>query len=168
MVKAKKRTKEKALTKQTITKIKELTEELIKLLGVEKTEIKVVAEEDNARIQIDCPDPGILIGGRGETISSLQLILSLTVYKKLGYWQKLVVNINDYLEKRGESLKQMALNASQRVKFSGEPAVMPYLNSAERRLIHLALVDDVDVVTESVGEGRERRLVIKPKEQEKT
>jgi len=150
--------------KEDISLIKKITTKLLKEMGMEKIKVDLSQKAGEAvRLNIDCADPGILIGNRGETISSLQLILSLMVYKKLGRWQRVIVNISDYLEKRAESLEKMALETAQRVKFSKEGLMMPFLNSAERRVIHMALADNPDVVTESIGEGRERRLVIKPK-----
>jgi spoIIIJ-associated protein len=153
--------KKKAKEAQKI--IKESSTKLLKLMGLEKAKINLSQKEETIKIDIDYPDPGILIGNQGETISALQLILSLMVYKKTGQWQRLLVNVADYLEKRTESLEKMALNAAQRVKFSSRETVMPYLNSAERRIIHLILADNADVITESAGEGRERRLIVKPK-----
>lgn len=154
----------KAKTKDNQKVVKKAATELLELLGFKKATIKLSQDEGEViHVDIDCPDPGILIGYRGETISSLQLILSLIVYKKLGQWQRVVVNVGDYREKRKESLEKLALNTVQRVKFSGEEVVLPYLNAGERRIIHLTLADHPDVVTESRGEGRERRLVIKPK-----
>jgi spoIIIJ-associated protein len=151
-------------TKKDLEAIKKTTNELLKLMGMAKAAVTLSQkEEEGIWLNINYPDPEILIGSHGETISSLQLVLSLMVYKRLGRWQKIVVNVGDYLEKRAESLKKLALNTAQRVKFSGKEVVMPYLNSAERRLIHLALVGNPDVMTESIGEGRERRLLVRPK-----
>ena len=70
----------------------------------------------------------------------------------------------DYRERRKESLERMALSAAQRIKFSGESQSLPAMSSAERRIVHLALVDDQEVETESEGEGMSRRVVVKPKE----
>ena len=154
----------KATTKD-LKIIKEIASKLLKLLGAKKAKIKLSQKKDGiVRLNINSPDSDILIGEWGETIFSLQLILSLMIYKKLGRWQRILVNINGYLEQRAESLKSMAIDAAQRVEFSGKEERMPYLNSAERRVIHLVLADNPDVVTESVGEGRERKLVIKPRE----
>jgi len=147
------------------TLLKELTEELLTLMRIEKAELKITSEEETIHLDINCPDQGILIGNNGETISSLQLVLAIMIYKKLGAWKRIVVNIGDYLAKKQESLKKMALNLSQRVKFSGQAMQMSYLNSAERRIIHMVLAEDPNVTTESIGEGRERKLIIKPKEQ---
>lgn len=143
---------------------KEITQKLLELMGFKEVKLKTSMDEGGVfHLDIECEEPGILIGHYGETISSLQFIISLLVYKKLGSWQRILVNIGDWREKRTEALKKMALNATQRVKFSGEEVVLPYLNAGERRIIHLYLTDHLDVVTDSVGEGEERRLVIKPK-----
>lgn len=162
-----KNTDKKLKNTDNLKTIKKTTQELLKLLGIAKAKIKLEKDEGEVvYINIDCDNSGILIGSRGETISSLQLILSLIVHKKLDSWQRLVLNVGDYREKRAESLEKLASNIVQRVKFSGEEAIMPYLNSAERRVVHLALADSPDVVTESRGEGEERRLIIKPKSKE--
>lgn len=144
--------------------IKKTIQDFLNLMGEPKAEVKVVFENSAFKIDIKVNDSGFLIGNQGETLTALQLLLSLMVYKKTGAWQKLVLDIDGWLEKRKESLEKMALNTAQKVKFSGQSTTMPYFSSFERRIIHLALVDHSDVVTESVGEGRERRLVIKPRE----
>lgn len=144
--------------------IKKIAQELLELMGFKEIKLKLSVDENNVfHLDIDCEEPGILIGHHGETIFSLQFIISLLVYKKLGNWQRTIVNIGDWREKRTEALKKMALNATQRVKFSSEEVALPYLNAGERRIIHLYLADHPDVATESIGEGEERRLVIKPK-----
>lgn len=148
--------------------IKKITQELLKLMSLKNIKIKISQDKEKViHLDIDCDEPGILIGHHGETISSLQLIISLLVYKKLGNWQRILVNIGVWREKRTEALEKMALNAVQRVKFSGQQVVLPFINAGERRIIHLYLADNSDVVSGSVGEGEERRLVIKPKDKRK-
>ncbi|HUV47127.1 MAG TPA: R3H domain-containing nucleic acid-binding protein [Candidatus Bathyarchaeia archaeon] len=143
--------------------IEKITAELLALMGFKDAKIKLGYEEESVKIDIDCADPGVLIGNHGEIISSLQLILSLMCYKKFGRWQRLIVNVDDWLDKRTEDLKNMALNTAQKVKFSGKEAVLPFLSSFERRIVHLTLADSPDVLTESVGEDNNRRLIIKAK-----
>lgn len=143
--------------------ITDLTEELLKKIKIE-AKVKVEEDKDGVfQIGIDTDDTGILIGYHGETLSALQLILGLMVYKKTDHWVRLVVNVGDYREKRQETLTQMALNSAERVISTGEPVALAYLNAGERRLIHLALQDNPDVFTESEGEADNRRLIIKPK-----
>jgi len=140
-----------------------LTKELIKQLGVK---VKVEVSEDKegvVHVQLETDDPGILIGYHGETLASLQLILAMMVYRKTDEWARILVNVGDYQERRKESLERMALSAAQKVKFSGEEHALPSMISAERRIVHLALANDSEIITESEGEGRSRRVIIKPK-----
>ena len=150
--------------KKTEEVIKKIAEELLQHLEIEEPEVSLEEDEDGVfHLSIETRDSGILIGYHGENIYALQLILSLIVYKKLGSWQRIVVDVGDWREKREEQLKRMALAAAQRVKFSGESVVMPYLSAAERRIVHLALAENPDVETRSEGEGRERRLIVETK-----
>jgi len=145
-------------------KIKELTEKLLRLLLVKGT-VEVYEEKESRSfiVQIEAENSGYLIGYHGETIDALQLVLSLVVYKQLGSWQKLVVNVGNYWQQREEQLKKLALNVAQKVKFSKEPQPIADLSPRERRTIHLFLMNHPDVYTESEGEGENRRLVVKPK-----
>lgn len=156
------------MAKDTTTKeakIKVVAEELLGLLSL--TELKVTAtspdEESVAlNLEIDPDTSGMMIGYHGETIASLQLLISLISHKKLGMWQRVIFNINDYRERREQNLREMALTAAERAKLSGKEVVMPPMESFDRRIIHLTLADDPSVVTESIGEGKDRRLVISP------
>ena len=128
----------------------------IKNLTIEK-------KDEAIWIQFQTGDSALLIGYHGETLSSLQLMISLIVSQALGSWQKIVVNVNNWREERDEQLKVLAANFAQRVKFSGKPQILPPLSSSERRVIHLYLSDYSDVESVSQGVGRDRRLLIKPK-----
>lgn len=150
--------------KKTKEVIQKTAGELLGFLEIEKPTVSLEKDEDGVfHLAIETKDSGILIGYHGENIYALQLILSLVVYKKLGSWQRIVVDIGDWRQKREEQLKRIALSAAQRVKFSQGPVVMPYLNAAERRIVHLALADNPDVQTRSEGEGRERKLIVELK-----
>lgn len=144
--------------------VQEIVEELLELLRVEaKVEVGEDKENEAVKVQIETEEPGILIGHHGETLNALQLILGLIINKKLEEWQRIIVNVGDYREEREKQLKNLALNTAQKVKFSREPAILTGLSSFERRIIHLALAEHPDIVTESEGEGNYRRLVVKPK-----
>lgn len=152
-------------TKKDKLKItQEIAEKLLTLLGFEaKVEVSEDSKNQAMLIQIETAEPGVLIGYHGETISALQLILGIMVHKNLGEWMRVIVNIGDYRQKREEVLTRMAMNAAQRAHFSGQPVALDNLSASERRIIHLVLKDHVEVETYSEGEGRERKLVIKPK-----
>jgi len=142
--------------------IKKFTQELLDNLGVKATFL-VEEKEGIVKINFQTDNPGILIGYHGQTLSAIQLILSLITYRKLGEWTKIVVDVADYRQRREETLKRMAFSAAQKVKFSHQEQELPPMSSSERRIIHLALSDDSEVETESRGEGKERRVVVKPR-----
>lgn len=144
--------------------IKETAEQLLKLLQIEAT-VEVLEDQQGGlvNVQLKTPEPGILIGYHGETLSALQLILGVLSGKRIGEWVKLTVNAGDYRQKREETLQRMALSAAQRAQFSGQPVVFENLSSFERRVIHLALSGHSEMETISEGEGRERKLIIRPR-----
>lgn len=144
--------------------IKKTAEKLLSLLGV-KANVDVVEDKENEawRVGIETEDAGVLIGHHGETIGALQLLLGQLVYKKKDVWERILVNVGDWRERREETIRGLARSAAQRAKDSGEPQSLFDLTAAERRIVHLELAEDEDVRTESEGEGRERHLVVKPK-----
>lgn len=144
--------------------IKQIAESLLdQLLISGSVEVNFDSASDLFNVKIETEDSGFLIGYHGETLSAFQLVLSLIVYRKFNRWVRLSLNVGDYREKREEQLKRLALSIAQKVKFSKEAQVVPNLTSAERRIVHLALAEDIEVLTESEGEGDERKLVIRPK-----
>ncbi len=143
------------LTKKTI-------EELLDLLGITDAKVSIEPEDEGVfKIDIDSEHTGVLIGRQGETIVNLQLLLSLIIYKKLGEWQRLVVDVGGWRQQREESLKKLAQNTAQKVKLSGEEVILTRLSPFERRIIHMELSENPDVVTQSQGEGSQRVLVVK-------
>ena len=151
-------------------KLEKLTTKLLKQLNIKPQKIKVQKDDTDIYqldLQLDENDTSILIGYHGDTIASLQLILGLMLYKQSGEWSRVIVNIGDYREKRQESLEQMADDTVKRVKFSGEPIALFNLNPFERRVIHMYLKDNADVLSESEGEGRNRHLIINLKDSSK-
>lgn len=147
-------------------KLKKLSQELLAHLGVKPKTIKVTQDEAGGvslDVAVDETEAGILIGYHGETIASLQLLLGMMLYKQTGEWTKLVVNIGDYRQKRTDYLTALAEDTAVKVTESGEPLALYNLNPFERRLVHLALAERKDVITESQGEGKSRFLVVSPK-----
>jgi len=142
--------------------VEEVLREILDNLGIEAS-FNLEEKQGAVLVNIETSIPGILIGYHGRTLSALQRILSLIVYRRLGEWLKIILDVDGYRQKREETLKRMALSAAQKVKFSGQEQELPPMSSAERRIIHLVLSDDSEVETESRGEGKERRVVIKPK-----
>jgi spoIIIJ-associated protein len=143
--------------------IKTITEDLLTKLEV-AGQVAVDVDETGAfRVHIDTEETGLLIGYHGQTLESFQIILGMIVSKQLGSWQKVYVNVGDYREKREEALMHMAQRAAERALALKRPVEIARLTAAERRVIHLTLSGDERVSTESIGEGIDRKLLVKPK-----
>jgi len=153
--------------KKNLAIIKELAQEFLAQLGEEgKVSLKESKENQAVKVKIKTDNPGVLIGFHGKVLSAFQLLLGLMVYRRLGEWQRVIVDVNDYRAEQIERLKKIALNAAQRAKFSGQPVILSPMTPFERRIIHLTLNDFAGVETVSQGEGDQRRVVIRPTEKE--
>lgn len=157
------------MTKSPLSLAKTHTQILLNLLDITATDIAVTQSQDGTiSIELTLPDTesGILIGYHAETLGSLQRILNLILHQQLREWHRVIINVNNYRQNREQVLNDMAHNAAERVRLTHQEVIMPYLESFERRLIHLALADSPDIETVSVGEGRDRRLVIRLQSEE--
>jgi len=151
------------MVKNKLKIIEKISQEILKQLDIEKFSLKLEETEGMVKLNINTDDSNLLIGHFGENIASLQLLIGLLSYKKIGEWQKIAVNVNDWREKREEYLHNLAANMAQKVTFSHLSVKLPLLTASERRLIHLYLADNAEVETVSEGEGSQRRLIIRPK-----
>jgi spoIIIJ-associated protein len=144
--------------------LKDLTNELLSLMSTKAT-AEVTYDKENECYLVNInggEETGLLIGKKGETLLVLQTILGILLKQKTGgEWERVTVNVGDYLEKEEEYLKNLALGAASRAKETGEPQSLYNLKPFQRRLVHMALSEDKDISTESVGEGEERYLVVK-------
>ena len=146
--------------------IKQSVEELLLKLKVEgKVEVEEVEAGENShyQINIESPETGLLIGYHGETINSLQLLLGVILYKKLGEWVRVVMDVGEYRQVREESIKEMVDRIIAEVERTGESVEMPYLSPLERRIVHMILTEHKTLTSQSHGEGRDRRVTIKPR-----
>ena len=120
---------------------------------------------DVIALDVTGDDLGILIGRRGQTLSSLQYIVRLIVAHQTQARVPIVIDVEGYKQRRYEALQALAQRMAEQVKTRGRPFTLEPMLAYERRIIHLALADDPDVTTESVGEGETRKVVIMPREQ---
>lgn len=142
--------------------IEKVVKELFDSLGI-KDLFEVTEGEEATEIVISSDDPGLLIGHHGDTLDSLQLILSLAIAKKLGEYKRITLEVADYKKNREDYLRNLAEQTRDRAISEQREIFLPNLKSWERRIVHLFLQEDSGVVSESVGEGRERTLVVRPK-----
>lgn len=137
-------------------------EDLLEKLEVSAS-ISVSTEGERPEATIETEEPGILIGFHGRTLESLQFLVNQMLYKKTGVWHHLTVSVGDYRERRQQQLEELAASAASRVLSTGESVYLTNLTPAERRVVHLSLENHEGVTSESEGEGRDRKLVVKSK-----
>jgi spoIIIJ-associated protein len=150
------------------SKIKILQELVDRLLSLMATHTKGTVSYDKENeafiVNVDAEDEtGLLIGKKGETLSSIQTVLGILFKQKTDEWNRVVVNVGDYREKEEDYLKNLAASTAQRARETGEPQNLYNLKPWQRRVIHMALAENKEIATESEGEGEERYLIIKPK-----
>lgn len=121
------------------------------------------ASGDVVAYDIRGDDLGVLIGRRGQTLSSLQYLMNLMVNRRLRNPAVIVVDVEGYRARRYNTLRGLAQRMADRVRSSGQSVTLEPMNAAERRIIHLALQDYRDVTTQSVGEGDNRKVSIVPR-----
>lgn len=136
--------------------------DLLDLLGMD-TDVEVGRRDGNLVLSVVGEDLGLLIGRRGETLTSLQFVLNLILAKRLKKWARVVVDVEGYRARREETLSGLAQRVASRVQQTGQPIALEAMPAGERRIIHLALADHPHVSTGSVGEGDHRKVVISPK-----
>ena len=140
---------------------REFLEEVFKTMNME-VEVYTVYNEADRELEIELAgdEMGILIGKRGQTLDSLQYLVSLVVNKNTEEYVRVKLDIENYRERRKETLETLAKNIAHKVKRTRKPAELEPMNPYERRIIHSALQNDRYVTTRSEGEEPYRHVVI--------
>ena len=134
--------------------------DVLKCFGeTESTIDEYDGDEGELILDVNGGDLAVLIGRHGRVLDALQLVISSIVSKRLGFHFPIVVDIEGYKNRRKQKIQTIARSAASRAKRSGKVRLKP-MNAYERRLVHLALIDDADVTTHSEGEDPERYVVI--------
>lgn len=163
------KTKEKApvvkINKQKLNKVEKFLEELVVLMGVNAT-FEIHKDKENNAIKVDIKseeEQGLLIGKRGETLTSIQTLIGMMLKNEYGEWTRVVVNIGDWREKEQQYLENLATQTADRAIETEKPQELYNLNSGQRRIVHMVLSEVEGIVTESSGEGNQRFLIVSPK-----
>lgn len=143
--------------------IKDTLNEITKNMGV-NINLEVRKRNETISIKIFSDNNAILIGKNGRTISALQNLIKQMVYNVLEEKISIILDVENYKEKRIKSLEYLAKNTAKEVSKTKIEAKLDSMNSYERRIIHEALSNNRYVYTESTGEEPNRCVVIKPKE----
>jgi spoIIIJ-associated protein len=123
-------------------------------------DIEMVEDEDSVQLKVVGKDIGIIIGRRGETLDSLQYLTSLVVNKGEEDYKRVVIDIENYRQKREETLIRLADRLAEKVIKYKKPVTLEPMNPYERRIIHSSLQDNRYVETYSTGEEPNRKVVI--------
>lgn len=126
------------------------------------------AAENELSIDVKAEDMGVLIGKRGQTLDSLQYIVSLAINKDSNEYVKVKLDSENYRIRRKETLENLAKNIASKVKRTGRQVSLEPMNSFERRIIHSALQGDPDCETFSEGNDPYRKVVVKPKNESRS
>lgn len=126
-------------------------------------EISVKPDSEPCCLNVKVPEPGVLIGKRGQTLEAIQYIVDKVINKKCGKGSRVIVDVEGYVETRKSELKELATRLASKTLKSGKPSTMMRMNAHDRRIVHIALKRNPAVRTQSVGDGYYRKLIIFPK-----
>lgn len=145
-------------------------EQLLQHMGIDaRVSVRDGGEETEgmsartASLEVNGPDAGLLIGRRGETLASLQYLLNFVLSRQEKGRAAVSVDVEGYKERRATSLRRLALTMAEQVSSSGRFQTLEPMPPRERRIIHLVLANHPKVVTQSTGEGENRKVVILPR-----
>ncbi|HEX6474636.1 MAG TPA: RNA-binding cell elongation regulator Jag/EloR [Candidatus Limnocylindria bacterium] len=147
--------------RSAITTAQEVLQEMLRLMGVEAT-VEITMGTETSKLNVKGEDLGVLIGRRGEKLASLQHLVNLIVAKREGQWHRISVDVENYRGRREEQLRDVAERAAKRVAQSGKIIQLEPMPAVERRIVHMALVENPSVRTQSVGVEPNRRIVVLP------
>lgn len=141
-------------------KARKFLRDVLDSMGV-LAEIKIKEEDNVLKINLVGPKMGLIIGYRGETLDSLQYLVSLVVNKENNErYKKVTLDTENYRSRREETLKRLAEKLAYKVKKTSKSVKLEPMNPYERRIIHSTLQNDSYVVTYSEGEEPHRRVII--------
>ena len=135
---------------------------LLDEMGIE-ADISSRVADGNIYLTVSTPNAGLLIGRRGRTLDAVQHLLNCVVNRLSLVKRRVIVDAEQYRERREEILTNLAHRLASKVKSTGHEVVVEPMNPQDRRIIHLALQDDEEVTTFSRGEGSFRSVVITTK-----
>ncbi len=158
----KKPAKIKAMKKNSIEDIaREFLDKVFTAMNlVVNIDIKIVESDRTMEINLSGEEMGLLIGKRGQTIDSLQYLVSLVVNRESKEYLRVKIDTENYRERRKSTLEELAKNISYKVKRTKRSVSLEPMNPYERRIIHSALQNDKYVTTKSEGEEPYRHIIV--------
>lgn len=153
------------LTDEEMDKIADLAvgylKGILELFGETSSSIDEYDGENGELIlDVNGGDLAVLIGRHGRTLDALQMVLNSLMSSRIKFYFPIVVDIEGYKSRRRKKIEDMARSAAARAKDRGGKVTLSPMNAYERRIVHITLREDAEVVTHSEGEDPERRVVI--------
>ncbi len=141
----------------------EVAEEILRSI-LEKMNLDVdlfpEVNEETIHIEIKSPDAGLIIGQSGATLEALEYLVNKLTARRLGQGAKIILDVEGYRDRHIEALEELARKTAIQVKKTGKSITLKPMSARERRIIHLALKEEPQVKTKSIGSGERRRVVI--------
>lgn len=143
---------------------RETLEKILALIPVEGTKVTTNHTGDRVVLTIEGDTSGLLIGRKGRTLDALQFIVNRIANKNLKKRIHVIIDSENYRQRRKDSLIQISLRMGDKAKKIGKPVTTNLLNPHDRRIVHLALKEDEELNTKSIGkDGALKKVVIIPR-----
>jgi spoIIIJ-associated protein len=154
-----------------VAEIKNFLENLLTIIGFTDFEINIQENPQDKLIQFslktnsDVDYSGLLIGRDGENLQALEYLLNILLRKNIeDFAWRMILDINNYRAIQEEKLREFARKIAHQVAITNQIVELPPMRARDRRIIHLEIALRSDVTTESIGENKERHIVIRPQE----
>lgn len=152
--------KQREVTEKSLEDAKYFAENLIRMMGLSDAKVNVVNSGKSVDVDVSGSRMGLLIGKRGDTLDAVQYLTSIYVNKEKNSYIKVNVDTENYRSKREETLVKLARSLERRVIREGSAVTLEPMSPNERRIIHSALQNSLNVKTYSIGEEPHRKVVV--------
>ena len=150
-----------SVKKQPLDYMQDFLLDMLKIMGLKGEVDAYVREDELLCLDIMGPDMAILIGKRGQTLSSLQYLLNIVLHREFKKFEgRLLVDVEGYRSRRESTLQRLAANLAEKVIATRQDVVLEPMSPQDRRIIHTTLQDNPSVTTYSQGEESNRKVVI--------
>lgn len=133
---------------------------LLEKMNIE-AKIYLIEETDEfIIIDIESPDSALIIGKKGQNLEAMQTLVNVVLNKNAQNWTKVIIDTENYRSRRERNLQHIASKALNEVRRTKRPIFLEPMTPFERRIIHVALQDESDIQTESIGDGIMKKIKI--------
>lgn len=149
------------VSEEALAAIREHTVGILDAMGLD-ARVDIYDAGDFVAVDVATSEAGLFIGQKGETIDALQHLLNVIAYKNQPFGKRIVLDSEGYRQRRIEAIEGMAHRSARRAIREQRTVELPPMNASERRIVHVYLKENIQVDTNSAGDGGERRVVISP------